>query len=77
MISEDNSNINRCNSKDKFANFLPDFEKSLSNAKDDDLWYDGNGPEADQKTTLPNSVRLHHHPYFQKKMKRGMTLENT
>ncbi len=58
MISEDNSNINTCNSKDKVANFLPDFEKSLSNARGDDLWYNGYGPEADQKATLPNSVRL-------------------
>jgi hypothetical protein len=50
--------MNTCNTKDKFANFLSDFEKSLSNVKGNWLNYNGNEPEADQKTTLPNSVRL-------------------
>ena len=58
MIIEDNSNIKSCNSKDKFANLPTDYEKSLSNARGNDLWHNGNGPEVDQKATLPNSVRL-------------------
>jgi hypothetical protein len=58
VISEKYSNINTRNSIYKFPNFLPDFEKSLLNAKGNCLKYNGNEPEADQKTTLPNSVRL-------------------